>query len=382
MKSLALLFTEKFGYEPQGIFFCPGRVNLIGEHIDYNGGKVMPCAIGMGIMVAVGKNIARLLNFHSFDFPGTASLHLQQTYSRSGAAWYNYPLGVIHHMLQEGKNISGLDFLFAGNLPAGAGLSSSAAIEVLTAFAINTIFDHGYSKKEIALLAKKAENDFIGVNCGIMDQFAVSFGKKNQAILLDCDSLDFEYLPFSTVDHSLLIMNTNKSRKLIESKYNERFAECGEVLRRLKKGKDIRQLCDLTVEEFKSLEHLVQDPVLVKRAWHVVSENARVNDAAEALKKKDLRSFGEWMFVSHESLRHFYEVTGLELDTLVDFCKDFEDCAGARMTGAGFGGCAIALVKKDSVEKFRLEIGKYYRERVGYDCTVMETEIGEGARKF
>lgn len=378
VNAMIVEFSSRFGKQPEHIFFCPGRVNLIGEHIDYNGGKVMPCAISLGTYLAIAKNKDRLLRFQSLDFSEKVELRLQESYSKTGKAWFNYPLGVINELVQEGNTISGIDMLFYGNLPIGAGLSSSASIEVVTCFAISQMFGLKISNKEIALLGKKVENEFIGVNSGIMDQFAVVMGKKNRAILLDCDTLDYEYLPFETGDYSLAIINSNKQRTLADSKYNERFAECGKALKALKKELNVTHLCDIDLKTFEDHRHLINDPVLDKRALHVISENFRVGEARSALKTNDLVSFGKEMYASHQSLKDWYEVSGKELDTIVEFCKTYDDCIGARMTGAGFGGCAIALVKKDKFEDFSTNLTEYYNRKIGYKCDVFASDIGDG----
>lgn len=374
-------FRNRFQKEPEHVFFCPGRVNLIGEHIDYNGGRVMPCAISKGTFLAVSKNIDKRFRFQCLDFPETADLHLQESYSRTGKQWFNYPLGVMNHFIQSGYNLSGLDMLYSGNLPVGAGLSSSASIEVLTAFALNELFRFNISLTDLALLSKKVENEFMGVNCGIMDQFAVAMGKKEKAILLDCDTLDYEYIPFETGGYSLVIINTNKKRELVGSKYNERFAECGAALRLLKQKLSVDNLCAVTPAEFQMNRHLITDPVLQKRALHVVSENARVNDAAIALQTGDMETFGKLMYASHQSLKELYEVTGKELDTIVEFCKSYKECIGARMTGAGFGGCAIALVKKNSLEDFISGLSAHYETEIGYAPDIFPSGAEDGVKE-
>jgi len=374
-------FQKRFKKKPDHIFFSPGRINLIGEHIDYNGGRVMPCAISLGIFLAVSKNTDKKFRLQCLNFPETAELHLQRSYSKTGREWFNYPLGVIDYLIREECAISGLDMLFYGNLPIGAGLSSSASIEVLTAFTLNELFQLSLSLVDIAVLSKKVENEFIGMNCGIMDQFAVTFGKKDRAILLNCDTLEYELLPFKINGHVLAIINTNKSRKLTDSKYNERFAECGKVLKELKKEINAHNLCDISMEQFQSHKSLIKDPVLEKRAAHVISENFRVNEAAKVLKQGDLGKFGQLMYDSHKSLKELYEVSGKELDTIVEFCKTFGDCIGARMTGAGFGGCAIALIKKESLQDFSKALVDYYKNKIGYEPDVFASEIGDGVRE-
>ena len=373
-------FRNRFHKDATHFFFCPGRVNLIGEHIDYNGGKVMPCAISLGTFLAVAKNTDKKLRFECLNFPETADLHLQSSYAKTGKEWFNYPLGSIHQLLQDDHTISGLDMLFYGNLPIGAGLSSSASIEVLTMFAIKELFGLTISNTDIALLGKKVENEFIGVNSGIMDQFAVAMGQKDKAILLNCDTLEYEYLPFETGDYVLAIINSNKQRTLADSKYNERFMQCGAALKLLKTGLSATHLCDIDSVTFQDHRHLINDPVLEKRALHVITENERVKQAKDALQNKDLKKFGELMYSSHQSLQDLYEVSGKELDNIVDFCKTYSNCIGARMTGAGFGGCAIALVKKDSFEDFAKKLSAYYKERIGYEPEVFASVIGDGVR--
>jgi len=375
-------FQKRFQKKPDHIFFSPGRVNLIGEHIDYNGGKVMPCAISLGTYLAISKNTDKVFRFQSLDFPETAELHLQDSYTKSGKEWFNYPLGILNEVLNLGHAVSGLDMLFDGNLPIGAGLSSSASIEVLMSYALDQLFQLNIQKVEIALLSKKVENEFIGVNCGIMDQFAVTFGEKNRAILLNCDSLEHELLPFDTGNFSLVIINTNKTRSLTDSKYNERFAECGAALKALKKEIDAKNLCDIDIETFQSYKHRINDGVLEKRALHVISENFRVNKAAKVLSENKLNEFGQLMYQSHQSLKDLYEVSGIELDTIVEFCKNNEHCLGARMTGAGFGGCAIALVDKSKIDKFGKSLIEFYEEKIGYEPTVFASEIGNGVRRI
>ncbi|HYC40234.1 MAG TPA: galactokinase [Chitinophagaceae bacterium] len=375
-------FRSRFEQDASYFFFCPGRVNLIGEHIDYNGGRVLPCAISLGSWIAVARNNEKKLRFHSLNFPEKAELHLQTSYSRSGKAWFNYPLGVVNALLQRDACISGMDLLYFGDLPIGAGLSSSASIEMATCFALNEIFDIGISRTDMAQLCKSVENNFIGVNSGIMDQFAVAMGKKDHALLLDCDTLEHEYIPFRTGDYGLVIINSNKKRELADSKYNERFSECGAALRTLRREVEIEHLCDLDPARFEMHRHLIEDPVLQKRALHVVTENARVRDAVIALQTGDIETFGKLLYASHESLREWYEVSGKELDTIVDFCKTFAGCAGARMTGAGFGGCAIALVRNSVVEEFSQLLVKHYRDRIGYDPEPFASAIGDGVRRI
>jgi galactokinase len=374
-------FRKRFNRDAERIFFCPGRVNLIGEHIDYNGGQVMPCAISSGTWLLLAQNTDQVFRFECINFPETASLRLQSSYSKTGKEWFNYPLGMIHQLLDEGHTVSGVDMLFYGNLPIGAGLSSSASIEVLTGYAFSEVFQLGISRKDLSLLGKKTENEFIGVNSGIMDQFAVAMGQTDKAILLNCDTLEYEYIPFEIGDYVLAIINSNKQRSLAESKYNERFAECGAALKLLKKEIAADFLCEISVLEFNAKKQIINDPVLEKRALHVVTENERVILATRALKAGNLKQFGELMYASHQSLKDLYEVSGKELDTLVDFCKAYPGCIGARMTGAGFGGCAIALVSKDNFDDFTAKITAHYSGKIGYAPQVFASAIGGGVRE-
>jgi galactokinase len=376
------MFRNRFHQDATHFFFCPGRVNLIGEHIDYNGGKVMPCAISRGTYLAVAKNKDDQFRFECLNFPETASLDLQKSYVKTGKEWFNYPLGAVHQLLQEGYALSGLNMLFYGNLPIGAGLSSSASIEVLTMYAAKEIFGLKPTKTDIALLGKKVENDFIGVNSGIMDQFAVAMGEKDKAILLDCDTLEYEYLPFEIGNRVLAIINSNKQRTLADSKYNERFRECREALQLLNRELAITHLCDIDAATFQQYKHLITDPVIARRAEHVVMENERVRQARAALSEGDIARFGELMYASHDSLRDLYEVSGEELDTIVDFSRTYEGCIGARMTGAGFGGCAIALVSKDRFEDYSQKLILYYQERIGYAPEIFPSVISNGVEEI
>jgi galactokinase len=371
-------FRNRYGEDAEHVFFCPGRVNLIGEHIDYNGGRVLPCAISKGTWLAISRNTEKKLRFHSLDFPETIELNLQTSYSKTGKEWFNYPLGVINEILQEGHGISGLNLLYKGNLPVAAGLSSSASIEVATAFAISEIFGLNISRPEIALLCKKVENRFIEVNSGIMDQFAVAMGSKGNAILLNCDTLEYEYIPFEPGEYRLVIINSNKERKLADSKYNERFAECGAALRLLKQDLNVRHLCDISPKAFVQHQHLLGDEVLLRRARHVITENERVKKAVKALRSGNIKAFGKLLYASHQSLKTDYEVSGMELDAIVEFSSGFKSCTGARMTGAGFGGCAIALVLKEDIGQYSKQLTAFYKNKIGYEPGIFESEIGNG----
>lgn len=371
-------FIELYNKPADNAYFSPGRVNLIGEHIDYNGGLVMPCAITFGTSLLTAPNNEGVFRFTSLNFDETAEIPLQDDYIKQNSYWYNYPLGVIQHFLKDGHKLKGIDFLFDGNIPIGSGLSSSASIEIVTAFALNELFNAAYSKLDLVKMAKSVENNFIGLNSGIMDQFAVAFGEKNKALMLDCNTLDYEAVDSNLGDHVLAIINTNKPRKLAESKYNERVTECAEALTALQQELTISYLCDINTETFKKYAHLITSQVVLKRATHVIEENDRVKLAAKALASNNLPEFGRLMYASHRSLKELYEVSGKELDTVVDYAKTNLDVAGARMTGAGFGGCAIALVKASGYEDFKNGVTQFYSEKIGYAPSVYRSTIGDG----
>ncbi len=376
------LFQQKYGKPQQACYFAPGRVNLIGEHIDYNGGLVMPCAITAGTWLLLAPNNDGVVRLASANFEACAELPLQKSYSKVGSEWYNYPLGIINELQNEDWHCSGLDLLYYGNIPIGAGLSSSASIEVLTAYAINDFFSLGIDLLSIVKLSKKVENDFIGLNSGIMDQFAVAFGEPDKAILLNCDTLKHKMIDCDLGDYSLAIINTNKHRELADSKYNERVEECQQALEDLRQEININYLCELSAEKFALHSYLIKDETVLKRATHVVKENDRVHGASKALNECNLVEFGRLMYASHESLKELYEVTGKELDTIVDFCADYADVIGARMTGAGFGGCAIALLKKGSEVDFAKQLSEVYFNEIGYHATIYVQEIGDGPKRI
>jgi galactokinase len=371
-------FNKLYNKNAENAYFSPGRVNLIGEHIDYNGGLVMPCAITFGTYLLTSPNNDGVFRFKSLNFEEQLDIPLQADYKKDDEYWFNYPLGVIEHFLKDGHQLQGLDMLFYGDIPIGSGLSSSASIEVVTGFALNDLFSSHYSKLDLVKLAKSVENNFIGVNCGIMDQFAVAFGEKDKALMLNCDTLDYQAVDSNLGDHVLAIINTNKPRKLAESKYNERVQECQAALKALKQELTINNLCDIDADTFKKYQHLITDAVVNKRATHVIEENDRVKLAAKALAANNLNEFGRLMYDSHDSLRNLYEVSGKELDTVVEYSKTNPNVAGARMTGAGFGGCAIALVKASEFESFSRGVTQYYTDKIGYAPSVYSSLIGDG----
>lgn len=371
-------FHKLYGKESEYIYFAPGRVNLIGEHIDYNGGLVMPCAITLGTYMLIAKNHENVFRFKSLNFKEEKEIQVDAANKKEEEFWFNYPIGVIEHFKIDGKLAHGLDILYFGNIPIASGLSSSASIEVATAYAFNQIFDAGYTKLELVKLAKWVENSFIGLQSGIMDQFSVAFGEKNKALMLNCDTLEYEAVDSNLGDYVLAIINTNKSRKLAESKYNERVSECKAALSTLQQELSINHLCDIDTETFNNYKHLIGDDIVLKRATHVVEENDRVKLAAAALSHNNLPEFGRLMYASHQSLKSLYEVSGKELDCIVNYCKTDTTVVGARMTGAGFGGCAIALVERDALDAFSAAVAAYYTNEIGYAPSVYSSLIGDG----
>lgn len=371
-------FNKIYNNQAQKAFFCPGRVNLIGEHIDHNGGLVMPCAIDTGTYLLISPNNENVLRLRSLNFEETLDTPLKNQYQKEGKNWFNYPLGVFNLFLKDGHPITGLNMLYYGDMPIGASLSSSASIEIVTAFALNEIFNAGYSKLDLVKMCKAVENDFIGLNSGIMDQFAVTFGEKDKAVLIDCNNLTYEAVNCDLKEYKLVIINTNKPRKLEESQYNARAQDCQDALKMLQGELDINYLCDIDTNVFNTYKHLIITDNALKRAQHVVEENDRVKAATIALNHGDIDHFGNLMYASHYSLRNLYEVSCDELDTIVEYCETNPHVAGARMTGAGFGGCAIALVKNHQFEQFSKEITEYYTNRIGYAPSVYNTHIGNG----
>ncbi|WP_314347298.1 galactokinase [Fusobacterium massiliense] len=367
-------------------FFSPGRVNLIGEHTDYNGGFVFPCALDFGTYAIVRQREDKNFRMYSENFEdlGIIEFNLDNLVYDKKDDWANYPKGVIKTFLDKGFKVpNGFDVLFFGNIPNGAGLSSSASIEVLTAVILKSLFNLDIDMVEMVKYCQIAENKFIGVNSGIMDQFAVGMGKKDNAILLDCNTLNFTYVPIKLKDMSIVIANTNKKRGLADSKYNERRSSCEEAVAVLNKnGVNIKYLGELTVEEFNKVKHFIKDEEQLKRATHAVTENERAKVAVEFLKKDDIKTFGELMNKSHISLRDDYEVTGLELDSLVEAAWEEVGTVGARMTGAGFGGCTVSIVKNSEVDNFIKNVGKKYKEKTGLEASFYIANIGDGARKL
>ena len=384
-EQLVKVFKEKFGSEGDiRSYFAPGRVNLIGEHTDYNGGHVFPCALTIGTYAIVRKREDRNFRFYSTNFEslGVIEASLDNLKYDKALDWTNYPLGVVWAFIEKGYPVDcGFDMLLFGNIPNGSGLSSSASVEVVTGVALRDLFGYDdISMIDIALFGQYSENNFNGVNCGIMDQFAIAMGKKDQAIFLDTSDLSYTYAPIKLADEKIVIACSNKKRGLGDSKYNERRAECEEALAELQTKLDIKALGELSEEEFEANKDLIKSEVRQRRAKHAVYENQRTLKAVDALKAGNLEEFGKLMNASHVSLRDDYEVTGIELDTLVENAWEQEGVIGSRLTGAGFGGCTVSIVKTDCVDKFIENVGKAYLEKIGYAADFYVVEIGDGGR--
>lgn len=376
-------FATIFGAEADYTFFSPGRINLIGEHTDYNGGHVFPAAISLGTYGAARKRDDNLLRFYSANFEdkGIIEVPLEDLRFEKEHNWTNYPKGVLHFLQKAGHVIDkGMDVYVFGNIPNGSGLSSSASLELLTGIIAERLFDLKLERLDLVKIGKQTENEFIGVNSGIMDQFAIGMGADQRAIYLDTNTLEYDLVPLDLKDNVVVIMNTNKRRELADSKYNERRAECEKAVEELKQKLSIATLGELNEWDFDEYSYLIQDENRLKRARHAVLENQRTLQAQAALQAGNLEKFGRLMNASHVSLEHDYEVTGLELDTLAHTAWEQEGVLGARMTGAGFGGCAIALVRKDAVEAFQKNVGQKYEEVVGYAPSFYIAEIAGGSR--
>ncbi|MBO5974895.1 MAG: galactokinase [Paludibacteraceae bacterium] len=381
VKELKTAFQETYGKNVDAVYFSPGRVNLIGEHTDYNGGFVFPCALSFGTYLLMSKNNDKKMRFKSLNQPEIVELGLDQlTTPLEGRSWVNYPLGCIAQFVKRGIKIEdGYDMLIWGNVPNGAGLSSSAALEVVTAFAFNEQLGTGYDRTELAKIGQLSEHEFALVNCGIMDQFASAQGKKDHAIFLNCDTLQFELVPVKLQGIKVVISNTHSPHKLDSGAYNARVAECKKAVEQLNSVRPLKYLAELTEEEFKKVENAITDEVAHKRARHVVGEVQRTTDAVKALKAGNIEAFGKLMNASHVSLRDDYEVTGLQLDTMAEEAWKIDGVIGSRMTGGGFGGCTVSLVKDEAIDTFVAEVGKNYKARTGLDAEFYIAEIGDGA---
>lgn len=387
IKGLIEDFKTLYKYDGEvKVFFSPGRVNLIGEHTDYNGGFVFPCALDFGTYAVAVKRNDNIFRMYSKNFEnlGIIEFSLDRLINEPQDDWANYPKGVIKTFLEAGFDInSGFDVLFYGNIPNGAGLSSSASIELATSVILKDLFNLDVDMVSMVKLSQKAENKFIGVNCGIMDQFAIGMGKKDNAILLDCNTLNYQYAPVVLNGASIVIANTNKKRGLADSKYNERRGSCEAAVKVLNEnGINIKYLGELSVERFNEIKHLITDEEQLKRATHAVTENERTKVAVEKLNAGDIEAFGQLMNQSHISLRDDYEVTGFELDSLVEAAWEAEGVIGARMTGAGFGGCTVSIVKDEFIESFKKSVGEKYTAKTGLVADFYVAKIGDGSRKL
>jgi len=379
-------FKELFGDEGEiGVYFAPGRVNMIGEHTDYNGGHVFPCALTIGTYGVARKREDKKLRFYSMNFEnlGVLESSVEGLKPEKEADWTNYPKGVMWAFGEKGMKVEqGMDLVLFGNIPNGSGLSSSASVEVLTGFILRDMFGFDVTNQDLALIGQYSENKFNGVNCGIMDQFAIAMGKKDHAIFLDTATLKYEYAPIKLDNAKIVISCSNKKRGLGDSKYNERRSECESALAQIGEVIGINALGDLTEEQFEQYKGAIKDDVCQKRAKHAVYENQRTVKAVEALKNDDVALFGELMNASHVSLRDDYEVTGIELDTLVEEAWKIEGVIGSRMTGAGFGGCTVSIVKDEAVDTFIEKVGAAYQEKIGYAADFYVVEIGDGPVKI
>ncbi len=375
-------FAEVFGdLEGCKVYFAPGRVNLIGEHTDYNGGHVFPCALTIGTYAVARKRTDKTLRFYSMNFEhlGVLTSSVEGLKPEKEADWTNYPKGVMWAFGEKGMKVdAGMDLLLFGNIPNGSGLSSSASVEVVTGFILRDLFGFDVTNQDLALIGQYSENKFNGVNCGIMDQFAIAMGKENNAIFLDTADLSYTYAPIKLEGAKIVISCSNKKRGLGDSKYNERRSECETALAELQTKLSIKSLGELTEAEFEANKDLIADPVRIRRAKHAVYENQRTIKAVDALKAGDIALFGQLMNASHVSLRDDYEVTGIELDTLVEEAWKIDGVIGSRMTGAGFGGCTVSIVKDEAIDKFIDEVGKAYLAKIGYAADFYVVSIGDG----
>ena len=385
MKDILLTkFAEVFGdCKGTKVYFAPGRVNLIGEHTDYNGGHVFPAAINLGTYGVARKRNDRKLRFYTMNYNRVDIVEssLDDLVPLKRAGWTSYPKGVMWAFKERGMEMEcGMDLLLKGTIPGSSGLSSSASVEVLTGFILRDLYGFQVSNQELAIIGQYAENNYNGVNCGIMDQFAIAMGKKKHAIFLDTATLDYSYAPIKLEGTKIVISCSNKRRGLAGSKYNERRSECEEALQELQRIVKIDSLGDLTEDEFEKYKHAISDEIRLKRAKHAVYENQRTLKAVEALQKNDIETFGKLMNESHVSLRDDYEVTGRELDTLVEEAWKIDGVIGSRMTGAGFGGCTVSIVEKDAVKKFIKKVGKIYKKKIGYEADFYVVKLGNGPK--
>ncbi len=386
VEKLIKTFYETFGEGGDvRTYFAPGRVNLIGEHTDYNGGHVFPCALTLGTYGIVRDREDRTLRLYSvnIDSVGVVEVSLDEIAATKEASWTNYPKGVVWAFEKRGFKLThGMDILIYGDIPNGSGLSSSASLEVLTGVILKDTFEFDVSMVDIALIGQDAENNFNGCNCGIMDQFASAMGKKDNAIFLDTNTLNYTYAPVNLPDAKIVITNSKVKHSLVSSAYNDRRNESETALKELQAVVDIKTLGDLTEEQFEEHKGAIKDDICRKRAKHAVYENQRAIHAVEALKANDIETFGKLMNASHESLRYDYAVSCEEIDVLVDLAQAMPGVIGSRITGGGFGGCTVSIVKNDTVDTFIEEIGKAYLEKTGHEAEFYVVDIGDGAGKL
>ena len=385
MNTLELKSAYEAAYHKSAtaIYFAPGRVNLIGEHTDYNGGFVFPCALSFGTYLLIAPNNEQKINLRSLNVEAVYSLELSQlTTPLPDKAWANYPIGVFAQFIKRDVAIEqGYDILFWGNVPAGAGLSSSAAMEVVTAYALNELLGTGFDRTELAKIGQKAEHEYAGVMCGIMDQFASSHGKQDHAIYLNCDTLAFDLVPVKLEGIKVVVSNTHSPHHLDSGAYNDRVRQCRLAVEQLAALRPIKYLAEISQADFEQVEHAITDEVAHRRARHVVGEVQRTKDAVEALQQGDIEQFGVLMNQSHISLRDDYEVTGPELDALAEAAWKVEGVLGSRMTGGGFGGCTVSLVREGAIPTFIEQVGKEYTEKTGLKADFYIAEIGNGAHR-
>ena len=379
-------FKELFGADGDiRVYFAPGRVNLIGEHTDYNGGHVFPCALTIGTYMAARKRDDRKLRFYSMNFDnlGVVESSLDEFTPDPDGLWINYPMGVMWAFEGRGMKLeSGLDIVLFGNIPNGSGLSSSASLEVVTGYMLKDIYGFDVTNQDMALIGQYSENNYNGCNCGIMDQFASAMGKKDNAIFLDCNTLDFEYAPIVLDGAKIVVTNSMVKHSLVTSAYNDRRNESAQALKDLQTVCDIKTLGDLTDEEFEAHKDAIKDEVARKRGKHAVYENQRTIKAVKALKENDIETFGKLMNASHVSLRDDYETSCPEVDVLVDEAWKIPGVIGSRITGGGFGGCTVSIVKNDAVDHFIDKLGKAYKEKTGHEAEFYVVEIGDGAKEI
>ncbi len=376
-------FLKRFGEDGEiRVFASPGRVNLIGEHTDYNGGFVFPAAITLGTTIIARKRCDNIIRMQATDLPCDVFINLDDIENYKTLPWGNYQAGIASELMKEGYTLCGADLLFHDTTPHGGGLSSSAAIEVATALCLVSLAGYEADMKKMAVIGQRAENNYVGVNCGIMDQFASAMGKRDHVIFLDCKDLSYKLVPLNLKGKSIVITNTNKKRSLITSKYNERRAECEEGLNILQQKFSVNYLGEIPLSEYEKVRNIIENETIRKRIDHVIGECDRTVKSVEALKNNDIELFGHYMNLSHDSLRDLYEVTGIELDTLVDAARSVKGCIGSRMTGAGFGGCTVSIVEDDAVDTFKETVRQKYLDVIGYEPSFYITGAGDGGREI